>query len=76
MARYLHHQVEYRRRMEKEQMLKRISELETLNDQLVAELNYLDRLLKEVGFENGLITLKMAAQELLEEEQPRDEKAE
>ncbi|MGD0664694.1 MAG: hypothetical protein ABSA17_03060 [Rhabdochlamydiaceae bacterium] len=62
--------------MEKEQMLKRISELETLNDQLVAELNYLDRLLKEVGFENGLITLKMAAQELLEEEQPRDEKAE
>ena len=63
-------------RMEKEQLLKRISELETLNDQLVAELNYLDRLLKEVGVENGLITLKMAAQELLEEEQPRDEKAE
>jgi hypothetical protein len=62
--------------MEKEQLLKRISELETLNDQLVAELNYLDHLLKEVGFENGLITLKMAAQELLEEEQPRDEKAE
>jgi len=62
--------------MEKEPLLKRISELETLNDQLVAELNYLDRLLKEVGFENGLITLKMAAQELLEEEQPRDEKAE
>jgi hypothetical protein len=62
--------------MEKKQMLKRISELETLNDQLVAELNYLDRFLKEVGFENGLITLKMAAQELLEEEQPRDEKAE
>ena len=63
-------------RMEKEQLLKRTSELKTLNDQLVAELNYLDRLLKEVGFENGLITLKMAAQELLEEEQPRDEKAE
>ncbi len=63
-------------RMEKEQLLKRTSELKTLNDQLVAELNYLDRLLKEVGVENGLITLKMAAQELLEEEQPRDEKAE
>jgi hypothetical protein len=62
--------------MEKEPLLKRISELETLNDQLVAELNYLDRLLKEVGFENGLLTLKMAAQELLDEEQPRDEKAE
>lgn len=61
--------------MEKEQLLKRISELETLNDQLVAEINYLDRLLKEVGFENGLMTLKMAAQELLDEENPRDEKA-
>lgn len=62
--------------MEKEQMLKRISELETLNDQLVAEINYLDRLLREVGFENGLLTLKMAAQELLDEENPREEKAE
>lgn len=57
-------------------MEKRISELETINDQLVAELSYLDRLLKEVGFENGLSTLKMAAQELLDEEHPRDEKAE
>jgi len=62
--------------MEKEQLQKRISELETINDQLVAELSYLDRLLKEVGFENGLLTLKMAAQELLDEEQPRNEKAE
>jgi hypothetical protein len=62
--------------MEKEQLQKRVSELETLNDQLVAELNYLDRLLKEVGFENGLLTLKMAAQELINEERPPDEKAE
>ncbi len=62
--------------MEKEQMQKRISELETLNDQLVAELSYLDRLLKEVGFEKGLATLKMAAQELLNEEHPDTEKAE
>jgi hypothetical protein len=62
--------------MEKEQMLKRISELETINDQLVAELHYLDRLLKEVGFENGLMTLKMAAQELLDEEHPGQERAE
>ncbi len=61
--------------MENQQLLKRISELETLNDQLVAEINYLDRLLKEVGFENGLMTLKMAAQELLDDENPRDEKA-
>ena len=55
--------------MEQEQLQKRISELETINDQLVAELNYLNQLLKQVGFENGLITLKIAAQELIEEEE-------
>lgn len=53
----------------KEEELKRkISELETINDQLAAELRYLDNLLKEIGFEDGLITLKYAAIELLEEE--------
>ena len=62
--------------MEQEDLKKRISELETMNDQLVAEITYLDRLLKQVGFEQGLLTLKMAAQELLEEEKPHDEKAE
>ena len=62
--------------MEQEKMLKRISELETLNDQLVAEINYLDTLLRRVGFENGLLTLKMAAQELLDDENSREEKAE
>jgi hypothetical protein len=52
-----------------EQMKRRISELESINDQLSAELRYLDDLLKEVGFEEGLITLKFAAIELLEEEE-------
>ncbi len=62
--------------MDKEQMLKRISELETVNDQLLTEISYLDQLLKQVGFEKGLATLKTAAQELLEEEHPHDEKTE
>ena len=53
--------------MEKEQLQKRISELETLNDQLVAELRYLDELLKAVGFTDGLKTIKLAAEELLEQ---------
>ena len=61
--------------MEKEKMLKRISELETINDQLLTELNYLDQLLKQIGFEQGLITLKTAAQELIEEENQREERA-
>ena len=61
--------------MEKEKMLKRISELETINDQLLTELNYLDQLLKQIGFEQGLMTLKAAAQELIEEENQKEERA-
>lgn len=52
-----------------EEALKRkVSELESINDQLVAELRYLDELLKEIGFEDGLATLKLAALELLEQD--------
>jgi hypothetical protein len=54
--------------MDKEILLKKIAELETINDQLQAELRYLDSLLREAGFENGLTTLKYAAQELIEED--------
>jgi len=59
--------------MQKEQMLKRISELESLNDQLLTELRYLDALLIEVGFEEGIKTLKVAAHELLQDGKPLDE---
>lgn len=51
-----------------EELKRRISELESINDQLAAELRYLDELLKEIGFEEGLITLKSAALELLEQD--------
>lgn len=54
--------------MSKEQMLKRISELESINDQLQTEIRFLDRLLRQVGFDEGLKTLKFAAQELLEQD--------
>ncbi len=52
--------------MNNTQMLKKISELESINDQLQAEIRYLDRLLKEIGFQEGLKTLKFAAKELIE----------
>ncbi len=55
-----------------EELKRRISELESINDQLAAELRYLDELLKEIGFEDGLITLKEAALELLEQDQSED----
>ena len=58
--------------MDKEQLLKRISELESINDQLLTEIRYLDQLLKEVGFEHGLKTLKSAAKELIEQDKRQD----
>ncbi|HAZ15667.1 MAG TPA: hypothetical protein DCY54_03420 [Parachlamydiales bacterium] len=54
--------------MTKEEMLKRISELETINDQLLSEVHHLDRILRQIGFEEGLKTLKAAAHELMEDQ--------
>jgi len=54
--------------MNKNDLLKRISELESVNDQLIAEIRYLDQLLKQVGFEEGLKTLKFAAEEMIEQD--------
>ena len=54
--------------MNKEKLLKKIAELETMNDQLITELRCLKNLLKKVGFKNGLMTLKSAAQALIEED--------
>lgn len=59
--------------MNKEILLKKIAELETVNDQLQTELRYLDKLLREAGFENGLATLKFAAQELIDEDREVNE---
>lgn len=43
---------------------KKIAGLEFVNDQLVAELRYVNELLRTVGFEDGLETVKEAAREL------------
>ncbi len=57
--------------MEQENLRKRISELESLNDQLQSELRYLDELLKRAGFDEGLKSLKAAAIEILEDEESK-----
>jgi hypothetical protein len=36
-----------------------------MNDQLVAEFNHLNALLKELGFDDGIESLKIAAVELI-----------
>lgn len=52
--------------MEQERLIKRLAELESINDQLVSELEYLDTLMRSVGFTNGLATVKATALELYE----------
>jgi len=51
---------------------RKIAKLESLYDQLQSEMNYLDSLLKDVGFEEGLKTLKEAALELKEKKKNSD----
>jgi hypothetical protein len=55
--------------MHMKKLLNKIAHLEFVNDQLSTELHYVDRLLRAVGFTDGLTTVKQAAKELFEEEQ-------
>lgn len=56
----------------------RIAYLESVNDQLLTELAYLDQLMRLVGFSEGLETVKATAKELyesqLQEEDDEDER--
>lgn len=52
--------------MSQEDFAKQIAILESVNDQLRAEFQTLNLLLKEIGFEDGIQTLKTAAMELIE----------
>ncbi len=55
--------------MTKNQLEKKIARLESIYDQLDSEISYVDRLLKAVGFPQGLASAKEVALELLEESQ-------
>lgn len=44
----------------------KVAQLESINDQLAAEVHYIDTLLRQVGFDEGLCTLKQAAAEIIE----------
>lgn len=52
-----------------QQLQQKVAYLEFVNDQLVAEIEYVDRLLKIIGFPDGLETIKNAALEVIEEEE-------
>ncbi|MBF8264003.1 MAG: hypothetical protein HW387_1668 [Parachlamydiales bacterium] len=52
---------------------KKLAKLETINDQLAAEISYLDQLARSLGFAEGLKTLKSAALEMIETDKKRAE---
>lgn len=54
--------------MNKAQLQQKIAKLEFVNDQLETELEYVDGLLRSVGFPQGLVSAKAVAIELLHEE--------
>lgn len=54
--------------MDQSEALQRIAYLEFENDQLVAEIRYLDKLLRAIGFPEGLSTVKEAATEIRDSE--------
>ena len=55
--------------MKEEELLHKIAKLESVNDQLLSEIQFLDEIARKLGFENGIKTLKKAAIELLQEQQ-------
>ena len=57
--------------MHMKKILEKIAYLEFENDQLSTELHYVDKLLRAVGFAEGLTTVKAAAKELFEEEKQK-----
>lgn len=50
----------------KKALEKKLAKLESIHDQLISELGYVDRLMHLVGFSGGIAALKSTAQELYE----------
>lgn len=57
--------------MNHQDLLKKIAKLESMNDQLISELNYLESLTRSLGFAEGLKTLKEAALEMISSDRKR-----
>jgi len=62
--------------MKKVEIEREIARLESINDLLMAELAYVDELLKLSGFSRGLESLKEVAMEMLESEEEVDHEEE
>lgn len=55
--------------MKQKDLLKKLAKMESINDQLISEIRYLDELARKLGFSDGLKTFKSAAEELIEMEE-------
>ena len=55
--------------MNDKKLEKKIAKLESVNDQIIAEIRHLDEIAMKLGFCEGLKTLKEAAIELIEMEE-------
>jgi len=53
--------------MEREELEHKLAVLESVNDQLVTELTYVDELMKSIGFTYGIESVKGVAQEIIKE---------
>lgn len=53
--------------MNREELLQGIARLEFINDQLTAEIDDIDQLMRAIGFSGGLQAVKQTAQELIAE---------
>jgi hypothetical protein len=54
-------------KMERMELEKQLAGLESVNDQLVTELTYVDELMRAIGFSRGLVSVKAVAEELIRE---------
>lgn len=52
--------------MTKAELMRKVARLEFQNDQLVAEVTYVDELMRLIGFAEGLKTVKATAVEIVE----------
>ena len=62
--------------MKNKDLFKKIAKLESMNDQLSAEINFLESLTRALGFAEGLKTLKEAALEMIETDHKKKIKSE
>ena len=53
--------------MGQKELMEKIALLETVNDQLLAELGHIDALMRQIGFNDGLTTVKATANEIREQ---------